>query len=208
VLICSAPANNEDLANGELVPIGLVENFGVGFGLQMQRVFEIGSSLNYIVPGNAMGSGSISTVMYGGPSLLSLLYSSYKMTFGTQNVHLASATPSDDYDLTKDTNKLENPPGFPIPHIAEGYKERYGFFGFDLGSNLFNRPFGLMVIFHNINNNPLGAILFENCYVSGSQFGMSAGAVVLMETVTFTFERTTPYTLAAMEEGEAAGAIV
>jgi hypothetical protein len=73
VLICSAPANNDDLVNGELVPIGLVENFGVGFGLQMQRIFEIGSSLNYIVPGNAMGSGTISTVMYGGPSLLVII---------------------------------------------------------------------------------------------------------------------------------------
>jgi hypothetical protein len=205
VLICSAPANNEDLANGELVPIGLVENFGVGFGLQMQRIFEIGSSLNYIVPGNAMGSGSISTVIYGGPSLLSLLYASYKMSFANTDVVIASKIPSG-YDLSK---QLQNPPGFPILHTdQQTYRNKYGFFGFDLASNLFNRPFGLMVIFHDINNTPLGAILLEDCYVSGSQFGMSAGAVVLMETVTFTFERTTPYTLAAMAGVEAAGAIV
>jgi hypothetical protein len=114
------------------------------------------------------------------------------MSFGNYTVQLAVSGGSGDYDLSK---SLDVPPGFPIPHIAEGYTDRYGFFGFDLGSNLFNRPFGLMVIFHDINNNPLGAILFENCYVSGSQFGMSAGAVVLMETVTFTFEKTTPYLL-------------
>jgi len=194
ILICSAPANNEDLASesAEIVPIGLVENFGVGFGLQMQRIFEIGSSLNYIIPGNAMGSGTISTVLYGGPSLLSLLYSSYKMSFGGKEILLATGCPGPDYDLS---TALEVPPGFPIAHIDESRQGKYGFFGFDLGSNLFNRPFGLMVIFHNINDEPLGAILFENCYVSGSQFGVSAGAVVLMESVTFTFEETTPYSL-------------
>jgi hypothetical protein len=206
MLICSAPANNEDFAkpSAEVVPIGLVENFGVGFGLQLQRIFEIGSALNYIVPGNAMGSGSISTVIYGGPTLLSLLYSSYKMRFNSTDIILANDVPSSDYDLTEGNQKLDKPPGFPIPFTEK--TDKYGFFGFDLSSNLFNRPFGLMVIFHDINNSPLGAILFENCYVSGSQFGVSAGAVVLMETVTFTFEKTTPYNLTTGEKVSVPGA--
>jgi len=171
----------------DLIPIGLVENFGIGQGLQMQRILEIGSTLNYIIPGNVLGNGQLGSVIYNGPSLLSYLYNYYTFTLDGESAGIPEANGG--INLADKLQK--NPPGTIIPSPDTSITTK-GFFGFNLGSNLFKRPAGIAVIFHDSENNPVSAIFLEDVYISGHQFSINSGAVVLMEMATFSFEKMVP----------------
>lgn len=171
----------------DLIPIALVENFGIGQGLQMQRILEIGSSLNYIVPGNVLGNGQLGSVIYNGPSLLSYIYAYYNFDIDGTQVGKSGG-------ISIDSKVTKNPPGtvmnFPDKNVTDKF-----WFGFNLGSSLFSRPAGLGIIFHDSEDNPVSALYLEEVYISGHQFSINSGAVVLMEMATFSFEKMIPVSI-------------
>jgi hypothetical protein len=52
----------------------VLENVGLSQSKQLQRLFEIGSSRSYFIPGRVIGSITLGRVLYHGPSLLKVLY--------------------------------------------------------------------------------------------------------------------------------------
>src|ERR1035437_8738495 len=62
---------------GTVYPIGLIENAGLSQRKQLEKIFEIGSSRSYFIPGRVIGSVSMGRLFYYGPSILRVLYAYY-----------------------------------------------------------------------------------------------------------------------------------
>src|SRR5512142_3077499 len=77
---------------GAVYPIGLIENAGISQSKQLQKLFEIGSSRSYFIPGRVIGSESLGRIFYYGPSLLRVMYAYYKNTANNILVGTEAAT--------------------------------------------------------------------------------------------------------------------
>lgn len=147
-------------------PIGVLENVGISQSKQIQRIFEIGSSRSYFIPGRVVGSISVGRVMYSGPSLLKTLYAYHA------NTGLLS-------ELNIQTGEITPEPGFDDFYL-------------NMHSNLFNQPCGMMIYMRNGLNETVGAIYLEVAHVQGHQLSISSGSVLLMEGVSLQYDRIIP----------------
>ena len=185
-------SGNEDLA----FPIGLLENVGLSQSKQLQRLFEIGSSRSYFIPGRVIGSITLGRVLYHGPSLLKVLYAYYSQSSGAlQFMHKSKTAtmvnaqgitvPDPDAmllkiaDLQSQLHKVKMRPGFDDFYLT-------------LASDLFNQPTGLLLYFKDANDTTVGAIYLEECHVQGHQISISSGSVMVMEGASLQFDRCVP----------------
>ena len=179
---------------GGIYPIGLLESVGIQQSKQLQRIFEIGSTRSYFIPGRAVGSISIGRTFYFGPSLLRVLYAYYKndsngikigtKNAGTQKVVDGMNVPDPEAALldvmrASDMHKLRRTPG-------EDY------FFIELASDLFAQPTGMAIYFKDANSVSVGAMYLEFCYVQGHQMSISSGSVLVMEGVSMQYDRIVP----------------
>lgn len=183
---------------GVVFPLGVVENFGMNQAQQVQRIFEIGSSRAYFIPGKVIGTLTIGRVMHSGPSLLKVLYAYYRQTNPQalfQFMHKAfDAELSSNYGFIMpdpDRGLLDLPDlqkMLPAIRDRPGIGELY----LNLASDLFKQPTGLMVYFRNSLDQDFGAVYLEQVHVTGHQFSLNASANVLMEGASAEFERVRP----------------
>jgi len=180
---------------GDMVfPIGVLENVGISQSKQLQRIFEIGSSRSYFIPGRTIGSITLGRVLYHGPSLLKVLYAHYKQSVG-------------DLQLNHQKEETINVGGVQIPNPnktllslpelqAELHRVKYspGFddFWMNLASDIFNQPTGMAIYFRNQLDMTVGAVYLEECYIQGHQMSISSGSVLIMEGVSLQFDRVRP----------------
>lgn len=183
---------SEDLA----FPIGLLENVGLSQSKQLQRLFEIGSSRSYFIPGRVIGSVTLGRVLYHGPSLLKVLYSYYSQSSGAiQFMHKAKGT-----TMTNAMGITVPDPDAKLLNLGSlqtqlhKVKQRPGYddFYMTLASDLFNQPCGLLLYFRDANDTTVGAVYLEECHVQGHQVSISSGSVMLMEGVSLQFDRCVP----------------
>lgn len=156
-------------------PIGLLENFGLSQSKQLQRLFEIGSSRSYFVPGRVIGSVSLGRIQYHGPTLLRVLYAYYKPIGEVREGALL--------DLQAVT-----PDSLARIRVAPGEDN----FWLNLGSDIFNQPFGLAVYFKDAMDSTVGAIYLETAMIEGHQFSISSGSVLIMEAASIQYDRLVP----------------
>lgn len=183
----------EDLA----YPIGLLENVGLSQSKQLQRIFEIGSSRSYFIPGRVVGSVTLGRVLYHGPSLLKVMWAYYSQPNGSlfNFLHLPrEATYVDSRGIVRrdpDAKMLEL--GALQESLAD-IKQRPGFddFYLNLASDLFNQPTGLLFYFKNMIQDTVGSIYLEECHVQGHQLSISSGSVLVMEGASLQFDRVIP----------------
>lgn len=158
-------------------PIGVMENVGLQQSKQVQRIFEIGSSRSYFVPGRVMGSISYGRVFYHGVSLLRALYSYYRST---------------KYNIRPEDLKIKYkaPTGVLTPDL----KVNPGFdgFWFNMFSDIMNQPTGNLLYFRDMANRDVGGLYLEFLYLQGHQLSISSGSVLLMEGVSGQFDRLVP----------------
>lgn len=117
----SGIGSNTDVA----YPIGVGENFGFNQSKTMQRVFEIGSSLHYMVPGHVIGQANLGRVLYNGRSLLNVLYAAGK--------HSPKRSPGDQFWINVASDVFNTPFGLlvymmdnnQIPYGAVYLEENY-----------------------------------------------------------------------------------
>ncbi|MHC4644924.1 MAG: hypothetical protein ACYTBJ_05450 [Planctomycetota bacterium] len=187
------PSSNEDYA----FPIGLLENVGLSQSKQLQRVFEIGSSRSYFIPGRVVGSVTLGRVLYHGPSLLKVLYAYYSQPNGSKFNFLdkdkTATIPDSNGNLLRD-------PDAKMLDMADlqsnlhDVQMRPGFddFYLNLASDLFNQPCGLLFYFKNANDDTVGAVYLEECHLQGHQLSISSGSVLIMEGASMQFDRLIP----------------
>jgi len=162
-------------------PFGLLENVGISQSKQLQRIFEIGSSRSYFVPGRVMGSLSLGRIMYHGPSMLRILYAYYNFD-ASQNFG---------------NSLLTSMPTGNIIDQAPGYDDIF----LNLGSDLFNYPTGLVLYFRDQADTDVAGIYLTSCYLMGHQFSISSGSILVMEGSSLQYDRMIPVKLTG---GEAA----
>lgn len=197
----SAATNTDDhsidtVGEGNMVfPIGVLENVGISQSKQLQRIFEIGSSRSYFIPGRVVGSISLGRVLYHGPSLLKVLYAYYRQTVGDLTFMNQPAGSMIDIGGVK----IPDPDAalLSLPDVqAELHRVKsnpgYGDFWMNLASDIFNQPTGMCLYFRNQMDVTVGAIYLEECYIQGHQMSVSSGSVLVMEGASLQFDTIVP----------------
>jgi hypothetical protein len=181
---------------GAVYPIGLIENAGISQSKQLQKIFEIGSSRSYFIPGRVIGSVSLGRIFYYGPSLLRVMYAHYKNE-GTIAVGTADSTSTitlaDGSTAQNPLARLLEAGGDTFHALRQSPGEDY--FYANLASDLFNQGTGLAFYFKDANFNSVGAFYLEHVYVQGHQFSLSSGSVLVMEGVSAQYDRIVPVKL-------------
>lgn len=179
---------------GGVFPIGLLESVGIQQSKQLQRIFEIGSSRSYFIPGRVIGSLTLGRTFYFGPSLLRVLYAYYNhdansIEFGTK----AAGT-----TIVVDGKEVLDPAAKLLDVVDESTLHTLrrspgeDYFFIDLASDLFNQPTGMAIYFKDANFTSVGAMYLEECYVQGHQMSISSGSVLVMEGASMQFDRLVP----------------
>jgi hypothetical protein len=204
-LIAAGPPRLTDVGNGNseitadegdlVFPIGVLENVGISQSKQLQRIFEIGSSRSYFVPGRTVGSLTLGRVLYHGPSLLKVLYAHYKQSRGAIkfNHNGKGATVNVGGVQVPDPNAtmLELPALQAELHRVK-FNPGYDDLWLNLASDLFNQPTGMAIYFRNQLDMTVGGVYLEECYVQGHQLSISSGSALLMEGVSIQYELLRP----------------
>ncbi|MGC8992679.1 MAG: hypothetical protein ACP5JE_03855 [Thermoplasmata archaeon] len=185
-----------------LTGIGVVDSFAVTQSTQVQRIFEIGSKLAYLVPGRRVGTITIARFYYGGPSLLSMLYASNTVNVVSPdngNVEQSFKPVSTNKAPRSEKIDVTLSPGFAWrSNSAPTASQNSGFSGFNLWSDLFDHPTGLLVFFKTSYNVPVGGMYFEGVLLSGHQFSLSAAMILVAEGVSAEFEIAVPVDVSAI----------
>jgi hypothetical protein len=181
-LICAGPASlakaykdSKALGGVRVVPIGLVDMAQLSMNKPLNRIFEIGSKLSYIIPGKVVGGISLNRVFFDGPSLLKALYAGevVKDSFDGENKVVQFSSD----DVVKDHNF--SPIG--SNNIAA-----------NLFSGFFDQPFGLAFYFKDQDSERVGSLYFEGCRVGSYGMGIQAQMSVLQESVQIEFVNCVP----------------
>ena len=184
-----------------IVPIGLISSMGMQQQRGVQRLYEIGSKRAYFVPGRHLAAFQMGRVMFYGPSLMRMLYALAPVgtgsTLGPYGAPLAQGsgapqTPGE-YAALFSTGVLQMPPGFGGTGTGNDLENRD--FYINLASELFNTPFGLIVVYKDTRNRPYGAVYLEECYLETHNTNLDSGSIVIGESVSGTFDTVTPIQL-------------
>lgn len=164
----------------DVYPIGLLETFGLQQSRQLQRIFEIGSSRSYFVPGRTIGNITVGRTFYYGPSLLKSLYAYYKgaMAGGGEVDTLIPGA--------KEKSSIYRTPG-------------HDDFLIDLASDLFAQPTGMAVYFKTTKEDTYGGFYLEHVYCQGHQMTVSSGSVLIMEGASLQYDLLVPLNVKSSE---------
>ncbi len=159
------------------LPIGVVQSFSMSHNKAFARFWELGSERSYFIAGRTQGQLQLSRIMYHGPSLLRMLYAYY------QDLVPPTIVPFVFSNVAPST--VANPHDVKIP---PGYENIF----LNLASDLFSQPCGILVYFRDSNEDTMGAIYLEACYVPSHQIATDSGGVVIQESAAMQFERAVP----------------
>lgn len=164
-------------------PIGIVQNFNLSHTRQFSRIFEIGSERSYFISGRTVGQLGLARIYYHGASLLRVLYAYYEDLIPPTLVpamwpNAGAATQSNPHDVII-------PPGFENLYL-------------NLASDLFAQPIGIMMYVRDVNQDTIGAIYFEACYVPNHSWQTDSQGVLIQESVSVQFERGVPVGVSAL----------
>lgn len=184
-LICAGPAKIADSLS--LIKIGLSPAIQISQNIPQQRIYEIGSMRCHILNGIPVGGLTISRMLYNGPSLMRAIYGSLYdengdlTTLGLQG--LSNST----------TNALalawKNLTANPDQVMENDNNTQLWLSCWDSRLKL---PFGLAMYMQDVAGNAIGGVYFEGCKANSSQFGQSAGQMVMMEGISVAFDRAVP----------------
>lgn len=181
--VAGAVAGNGQAANQIVFPVGIVQNFNMSHTRNFSRIFEIGSERSYFIAGRTVGQIGLGRVYYHGASLLRILYAYY------QDLVPPTLVPA--MFPNAGAQVMSNPHDVVIP---PGYENIY----LNLASDLFAQPIGMLVYIRDINQETLGAIYFEACYLPNHSLATDSTGVLIQEQVAVQFERAVPVQVASL----------
>ena len=192
-LLDHSPGSTHVLSNISVYPIGLLESFSLQQSKQLQKIFEIGSSRSYFIPGRVVGSITLGRTFYFGPNILKVLYAYYK------NTSFKLGTKDFGTKLTVDGRTIFDPAAKMIHddvveaalHSLKRDPGRDHFF-IDIASDLFNQPTGIAIYFKSCDSVSVGAMYLEQMYLQGHQMSIASGSALIMEGVSGQYDRIVP----------------
>lgn len=169
-LIAAGPAEatNEFGDTITVTPIGVAENATINQATPIQKVFEIGSKLAYLMRTPASIQMNIGRIMVEGKSLLGKLFSFYI-----------------DEDGPKIKSVVDGSLQTSTPHSTPNSSDFY----INLQSEFFDQEIGLLFWFLNsvptddMPGTTVGTTYLERAMIESHQMQISAGAALLMEAV-------------------------
>ena len=153
-------------------PIGMVQNFSLSHNRQFNQIFELGSQRSYFVSGRTTGQLSLGRVLYHGPSLLRAMYARISDGSAPGLIPAVVGTPNSPHNVK----------------IAPGYSNMY----LNLASDFFAQPVGLLIKMVDSNENTIGAVYAEACYVPSHSLSVESQGLLVQEQVSVQFERLVP----------------
>lgn len=178
-----ALSGNGQSANQIVMPIGVLQNFNMSHNRQFSRIFEIGSERSYFISGRTVGQLGLGRVYYHGASLLRVLYGYYRDDIGPTLV--PSMWPNAGAATTANPHDVIIPPGYENIYL-------------NLASDLFAQPIGILMYIRDVNQDALGAMYFEACYLPNHSLATDSQGVLLQENVSVQFERGVPVSISAL----------
>ena len=157
----------------DVYPIGVLESAAVQQSVQLQRLFEIGSTRSYFVPGRVIGSLNLGRTFFSGANLIRSLYAAFKT--------------ADITALTGAGTTFGLPGGGEIVRTPGDTN-----FWIDLASDVFQQGFGLAFYFKDAAARSVGAFYLENCYIQGHSLNISSGSILIMEGCSAQYDRLRP----------------
>lgn len=186
-------------------PIGLLEQASIQQSKQLQRVFEIGSSRSYFIPGRVIGSLNLGRTFFFGPSLLRVLYAYYK----NSNPNSAGGKIGDKGEdatttLEDGVTEIADPQARLLNSGSADSRKLHrspgaDYFFIDLASDMFAQPTGMAVYFKDFRHNSVGAMYLENLYIQGHQMTINSGSVLIMEGTSAQYDRMQPIDIITSE---------
>lgn len=195
-LISAGPprlGNAKTLAAGGALtwPIGMVQNFSLSHNSQFNRIFEIGSERSYFVRGRTSGQISLGRVLYHGPSILRALYASFSDTRGITSPGIAPL----EFPAAGAIAAAALHPNKHDVKISPGYENLY----LNLASDMFSNPIGLMIKTMDSNENTIGLVYAEGCYIPNHSFSTDSQGLLVQEQVSIQFERLVPIKVSMLQ---------
>lgn len=166
-----------------VLPIGVVQNLNLSHNRQFNRIFEVGSERSYFVSGRTIGQLTISRILYHGPSLLRMLYAYYEDLIPPTTVQ--SVFPNAGAATVSNPHDVKIPPGYENLFL-------------NLASDLFNQPMGLLLYVRDSNEDTVGAVYVEGCYVPNHTWATDSQGVLVQESAAIQFERIVPVAVSAL----------
>lgn len=170
-LLFAGPARYTGLSGDAslLTPIGLVDNIAMQTNPSLARLFEIGSDRSFFTRGKTTHSLSLGKMLADQKNILAALsQNAYRPSINAGGMGAPSA---------------EN----PNPDIA-----------MNAGSEYFNVPFGLMILFKSQGGGDAGfgkvltALYLEYCMFANYQFQVASQSPVIVENIAIEFDRPVP----------------
>jgi hypothetical protein len=166
-------------------PIGIVQNFNLSHNRQFNRIWEIGSERSFFISGRTVGQLGLARVLYHGPSLLRVLYAYYQDLFPPTLVPSVIGANNIGALTVANAHNVKIPPGFENMYL-------------NLASDLFNQPIGLMAYFRDSNEDTVGSIYMESCYIPNHTVATDAQGTIIQENTALQFERALPVAVSAL----------
>ena len=155
-------------------PIGVISNWSIVQQKMLQRLFEIGSSLSYIVPGNTTASLNIGRVIYSGSTILAEAY----------NFKGAGVVGDKEEAGFKLTGKG-----------VLGTETDEQWFALNLAAKIFDKATTMVWLIKNNDNETVGAFLFVDAQIESHQISGDAQSVIILENATMQFTKVYPIAL-------------
>lgn len=164
VLICTGPPRFSGLTN--VIPIGVIQNFNLGQNKNIQQFFEVGSKDTVLLPGKTFIQATLSRILFNGPSLMKVMMLADSVKNAVPDDDPAKARLSIvDYQLD--------------PNHSPGNGE----FFLNLASDAFDKPVGLAMIMHDIDDDAYGGVYLEYVLANTHNLSIAAGQTVIAETM-------------------------
>jgi hypothetical protein len=167
-LVLVGPARKSNATNfSDLTAVGMLQQMQVSQQRAVQPVQAIGSGRNYFLSSKPSVNFSVGRLFAKGPNLHRALYK----------------------NIISDANLS----GFNPAEPAATDQHPNGVFNMD--SELFLIPFGLVVAFRDKAGSNLGSFYIESCMIASYSIGIAAGQNVVMENVNGSADRILPINL-------------
>lgn len=165
------------VADNMVWPLGLIQNINLSQNINFSRIFEIGSSRSYIIPGRSVGQLGFGSIWYDGPSLLRRVYAYYHDFLG--NTQIRALLNSGEGISTPNPHDVVIPPGYENLFL-------------NLASDLFAQPIGLLLYIKDNDKVVMGAVYFEQAVVPTHNWSTDSQGLIIAEQLSIQFERMVP----------------
>lgn len=154
---------------------GFIQSVNISQSMNLMRFFEVGSYRAFFIPGKVIPAISLGRVYMHGPSLLRAMYAYY------QDLLAPTVIPA----MFPNAARIVNPHNTIIP---PGFENIF----LNLQSDMFRQPVGMLMYMQDSNDQTLGAMYMEQCYVQGHNTGWDSSSIVVNESASIQCERITP----------------